>query len=138
MDWPTLLGLQREGVTFGAHTATHPALTRVGPAQVVDELHRSKARLEEGLGAEIAALAYPFGFVDSLARNAADALGYAVGVTVRHQRARYGDDPLLLPRLKVAGEDGLAAFVRMLDVQEKATLLRRRQHARARQCGARG
>ena len=51
------------------------------------------------------AFAYPFGFVDGLARNAAAAAGYAVAVTTRHGHARWGYDPLLLPRIMVTDAD---------------------------------
>ena len=136
MDWATIERLRREGVTFGCHTCSHPRLTRVGPEQVTAELRRSKTLLEDRLGAEMSSFAYPFGSVDSLARNAVDAAGFATAVTIREGLARYGDDPLLLPRVTVAGETDLETFVQSLGPAEPAPLLRRLRHARARRLGA--
>ena len=46
-------------------------------------------------------------------------------MTIREGLARYGDDPLLLPRVKVAGETDLEAFVQSLGPAEPAPFLRR-------------
>ena len=91
MGWATIGRLAREGVAFGGHGATHPYLTRVGPDRLAEELRRSRAALEGRLGLPVRALAYPFGFVDGLVRNAAAAAGYAAAVTTRHGHARWGD-----------------------------------------------
>jgi hypothetical protein len=68
----------------------------------------------------VRAFAYPFGFVDSLARNAAAAAGYAVAVTARHGHARWGDDPLLLPRIMVTDADDPGTLARRLGRAQRA------------------
>src|SRR4051794_32085534 len=77
MDWPTIERLAREGVASGGHAATRPDLTRVGPDRLLDEMRRSRIALKDRLGIGTAGFAYPFGTVDSLVRNAAEAAGYA-------------------------------------------------------------
>ena len=125
MGWATVGRLAREGVAFGGHTATHPYLTRVGPDRLAEELRRSKAALEGRLGLPVRAFAYPFGFVDGLARNAAAAAGYAVAVTTRHGHARWGDDPLLLPRIMVTDADDPGTLARRLGRAQRAPRPRR-------------
>ena len=83
MDWATIERLRREGVTFGCHTCSHPRLTRVGPERVAASCAARRTLLEDRLGAEMSSFAYPFGSVDSLARNAVDAAGFATAVTIR-------------------------------------------------------
>lgn len=135
MGWDTIGALAREGVVFGAHTVSHPALTRVGPRRMRDELARSRGELENRLGRPADTLAYPFGFHDDLVRNTAAAAGFRAAVTTRHARARLGDDLLALPRLKVAGEDDLESFARMLDLKEQAGAVQRLRYWRARRRG---
>lgn len=57
-------------IRFGAHTLTHPDLTRTSAAHVDAEMRDSKALLEEILGAgdTVTAFAYPFGRYDEPAR----------------------------------------------------------------------
>jgi poly-beta-1,6-N-acetyl-D-glucosamine N-deacetylase len=48
-------------VTLGAHTHTHPILTRCGDEQVYEEIKTSKDKMEEWLGHEVQFFAYPNG-----------------------------------------------------------------------------
>src|SRR5205085_263883 len=61
LDWEVVRSLQAEGIDFGSHTATHPKLTGLSPAQVVRELARSRATLEQRLERRVTAVAYPHG-----------------------------------------------------------------------------
>lgn len=49
------------GIDFGAHTVTHPILTRVPPRQAQEEIAGSKRKLEEILGREVEGFCYPNG-----------------------------------------------------------------------------
>src|SRR5688572_6933829 len=53
LSWGEIAELQRAGVTFGAHTLSHPDLTRLPASQVEIELVRSKALLEVRLQAPV-------------------------------------------------------------------------------------
>jgi peptidoglycan/xylan/chitin deacetylase (PgdA/CDA1 family) len=58
-----LAELARDGlVDIGAHTMTHPILSRLPAAQQRDEIQCSKIRLEEILGRSVTGFAYPNGF----------------------------------------------------------------------------
>jgi peptidoglycan/xylan/chitin deacetylase (PgdA/CDA1 family) len=103
MGWDTIRDLAREGVAFGAHTVSHPVLTRVGPARMREELGRSREELEDRLGRPVETLAYPFGFHDDLVRNTAAAAGFRAAVTTHHARSRLGDDLLACPGSRSPG-----------------------------------
>jgi len=65
LSWEEIRRMQRAGVTFGAHTCTHRDLTRLPDHEVQAEILDSKHLIEDGLGAAVAAFAYPYGRYDS-------------------------------------------------------------------------
>jgi peptidoglycan/xylan/chitin deacetylase (PgdA/CDA1 family) len=105
--------LARAGIHFGAHGATHAALTELTGLEARRELERSKAAVAALVGHEITTLAYPFGQSNAeICRIARDA-GYRVAFGTDHgertllnfsriDSAAYRGDTLLW-RLKVRG-----------------------------------
>jgi peptidoglycan/xylan/chitin deacetylase (PgdA/CDA1 family) len=61
LDWKEIREMYRWGITFGAHTQTHPDLTQLSPAHIEREIRDSKAIIEDALGAPVNCFAYPFG-----------------------------------------------------------------------------
>lgn len=61
MDWSGLNELRAAGWEVGAHTRTHPDLTRLGLEEARLEVAQSKEALEERLGAPVSLFAYPYG-----------------------------------------------------------------------------
>ncbi len=53
--------MERGGIRFGSHGASHTSLTEMSLQQAQRELVDSKAKLEDMLGHEVPTLAYPFG-----------------------------------------------------------------------------
>jgi peptidoglycan/xylan/chitin deacetylase (PgdA/CDA1 family) len=60
-DWDDLRALERQRVSIQSHSASHSAFSNLSPAQLEDELGRSKSVLEEGLGRSVELFAYPYG-----------------------------------------------------------------------------
>jgi len=60
-DWDDLRELDRYGVSIQSHGASHRRFSELTPAELEDELRRSKATLEAGLGKAVETIAYPFG-----------------------------------------------------------------------------
>ncbi len=114
LGWDEILQLQAEGVRFGSHSATHPALTALTAEEVVREAARSRAVLRERLGVPITALAYPHGDVDDVVRHLVGGCGYVYGLSCRPAAGALGDSLLDLPRIEVAGWTGFSAFVAKL------------------------
>jgi len=74
-----LLELQSAGMTIGAHTLSHPILSRQEPERAYEEILQSRAVLESALGTEVWAFAYPFGDPESIKpqiSNFAEKAGY--------------------------------------------------------------
>jgi len=64
LAWHKIREMQRWGIDFGAHTLTHPNLTRLSLDRVEVEVLGSKAIIEDALGAPVACFAYPYGRYD--------------------------------------------------------------------------
>ena len=96
------------GVEIGSHSLTHRSMARLPHAQAAHEARGSKARLEDVLGREVTAFAYPFGTrLDYSAATTAmlREAGYRLAFTSQHGAVRPGLDPLRLPRVKVEAGD---------------------------------
>lgn len=68
LSWDEIREMQRGGFTFGAHTLTHPDLTRLPPAMKEAEICDSKAIIEDALNAPVTSFAFPYGRSDARSR----------------------------------------------------------------------
>ena len=64
LNWHEIQEMQRAGITFGAHTCTHPDLTLLPYDRVKAEVCDAKAIIEGVLGTPVACFAYPYGRYD--------------------------------------------------------------------------
>jgi peptidoglycan/xylan/chitin deacetylase (PgdA/CDA1 family) len=101
MGWDTLRAVRKEGADVQSHARSHRDLTRLSPGDRLEELRRSKAVLEEGLGDPVEHLAYPFGAMSPEVRRDAREAGYRSAVTLGTGRWRPSTDPLGIPRQDV-------------------------------------
>jgi peptidoglycan/xylan/chitin deacetylase (PgdA/CDA1 family) len=102
------------GLAVGAHTRTHRPLPELSPAEAESEAAGSRADLEAALGESIATFAYPYGEWDEQAVNAVRHASFRGGCTTHPRHAKFGDDPLLIPRIEVRGTDTTLRFLRKL------------------------
>ncbi len=79
MTWDHLEELHSAGWEIGSHTCSHPVLTLIDASALEQELRRSRADIEERLGAPCTSLAYPYGSVDDRVIAAARSAGYLYG-----------------------------------------------------------
>lgn len=98
MRWDELGALQSRGWTIGAHTRTHPALTRCPAAQITDELEGSALDIERALGTRPQLFAYPYGLVDDRVAGAASAV-FEYSVTTEMRVLRTPESPARVPRV---------------------------------------
>jgi peptidoglycan/xylan/chitin deacetylase (PgdA/CDA1 family) len=61
LSWDEARSMMREGIAFGAHTVSHPILTRVSLEQAEREMAGSKKQIEDSLGVPVQTFAYPNG-----------------------------------------------------------------------------
>ena len=64
LEWSQVEEMSRSGVAFGAHTVTHPILTRMAHADARAEIEDSKRRIEGRVGKPVRWFAYPNGTSD--------------------------------------------------------------------------
>lgn len=95
------------GMEVGAHTRSHPRLSRCSDAEIAREVAGSRRDLEDRLGAAVAQFCYPYGDYDRRVVRAVRDAGFDAATTLRRGRARPGDDPYQLRRVVVRGTDAL-------------------------------
>jgi peptidoglycan/xylan/chitin deacetylase (PgdA/CDA1 family) len=69
VSWRELGEMVAAGFAVGAHTLTHPDLTRLGESEAEAEIVGAKAILEERLGVSVRSFAYPRGKYDQQVRE---------------------------------------------------------------------
>jgi peptidoglycan/xylan/chitin deacetylase (PgdA/CDA1 family) len=96
-------------IEVGAHTMTHPVLSRLSLADQQDEIQQSKSRLEELIGRPVNSFAYPHGlssdFTQETAALVRDA-GFDCGCAAMPGIVQRDTSAYQLPRLTVRDEDG--------------------------------
>jgi peptidoglycan/xylan/chitin deacetylase (PgdA/CDA1 family) len=84
LTWDEVKTMQRNGISFGSHTISHPILSRMPAATAKEEIYASKRAIEDILGSPATAFAYPVGrredFNQSIKMMVKDA-GYLCALT---------------------------------------------------------
>jgi len=98
MSWEQVRQAARSGIGIGCHTATHPYLPRLSAGDLEQELHSSRADIEERIGVPVNTFAYPYGDASPAVREAAGR-AYKLAVSTRLAFVKTESDLLDLPRL---------------------------------------
>lgn len=105
LDAGGLRDLSQRGIEIGAHSRTHPILTRVPDGELDSEIAGSRQDLDR-LGLPAPRLfAYPYGVEDERVRRAAQRAGFTAAFTIDSGLVRPGHDPYRLPRIEVLRGD---------------------------------
>jgi peptidoglycan/xylan/chitin deacetylase (PgdA/CDA1 family) len=104
---------------LGAHTLTHPNLTRVGTERLHRELQQSAIRISDYCGRLPTTFAYPYGgrhAVGPREAQAAQSNGYVAAVTTQPGMLsrEAAEEPTLLPRVSLNGHYQKKRYVRAL------------------------
>lgn len=100
------------GLTLGSHSWSHPNLTRMEPARLLDELERPLAWLRDRFSAVVPWISYPYGLHSAEVRSAAARAGYRGGVTqAGGWITTTTGDPFAIPRLNVPAGLSLNGFI---------------------------
>jgi peptidoglycan/xylan/chitin deacetylase (PgdA/CDA1 family) len=95
-------------IDIGAHTVTHPLLTKLESADCSREIEDSKAACERLIGRSVSAFAYPYGDLDPHVRSAVVSAGFGYALSTVKLPVNANSDPFTLPRLQVLDCDGEA------------------------------
>jgi len=117
-------------VDFGAHTLSHPILTRINAKEAEQEIRVSKRRIEQELSLEVKHFAYPNGReqdFDGKIKKLVQEAGFASAVTLVGGTIDTEDlrDPYQLKRIRVAKDYGVARlFASMKGLRKKVANIR--------------
>lgn len=117
MDWEALRRLQEAGWEIGGHTCSHPHLDRLEDPEAREEIARGKAEIESRLGGSLRTFCYPFGHSNERTPELVRDAGFLGACTTKSGLARSGQNPFLLPRVKVATRDGVIGLLYRLLVR---------------------
>lgn len=76
LTWNQIANMRRGGITFGAHTLTHPLLAQIPRQEALHEISASKQLIEQRLGEPVRHFAFPGGSYDSELVQAVRAAGF--------------------------------------------------------------
>ena len=105
LGWEQVRELRRQGFEFGAHSATHPILSRLASdAELQREIVGSRDRIAQELGEPVRHFCYPNGQPEDWNESTVKAVsraGFATAVTTVKGLNRRVDSPYRLERLSV-------------------------------------
>jgi peptidoglycan/xylan/chitin deacetylase (PgdA/CDA1 family) len=118
-SWSELREMADSGLMeIGSHTMTHPILSSVTDEESFDELTRSRAQIEEGIGRSVRSFCFPNGmpgdFRPNQVRQVADA-GYDCSVIAQFGMVRNSSDRYQLPRIGMARKTSAEQISKYLD-----------------------
>lgn len=114
-----LVEMRKGGIEFGSHTMHHRSLPSLSDAELQEELHQSRAVLEEHLGSPVLWFAYPYGDVDARTKCAVREAGYKAAVATNTGPLCAGNDLLEMRRVPVSNSgSSWYAFVKLSGIDK--------------------
>jgi peptidoglycan/xylan/chitin deacetylase (PgdA/CDA1 family) len=114
--WGEVRELQKERISFGSHTVTHPQLHNCHAHSIKEEIADSKKTIEQKLGCIVQSFSYPYAFPEADAtfkrklREELHHAGYENGVCTTIGRPGPTSDLFFLKRLPVNSDDDSRLF----------------------------
>jgi peptidoglycan/xylan/chitin deacetylase (PgdA/CDA1 family) len=111
LTWDQIRAMHLGGVSFGAHTMSHPVVSRLSEAELTWEILESKRILELRLDSPVRHFAFPFGKREECGNTAAMLAkgGFHSASTTEWGLNSRGTDPFQLRRVQI-GEMGTQAM----------------------------
>lgn len=101
LTWDEVREMQKNGFTFGSHTVTHHALTKLTPEQVRSELVESSKEMERELGVRPRYFAYPTGAYNLKLAEMVRQAGYRAAFSIRYGEVDSESDLFALERIPI-------------------------------------
>jgi peptidoglycan/xylan/chitin deacetylase (PgdA/CDA1 family) len=108
MNENELCELARHGLEIGAHSVTHPDLSKLNYQNCLREMTDSRTFLEELTGTQVRTFAYPFCRYALPALSAVKTAGFSAAVTCQGLGSW---DPYVMKRSLITGKDSLPTFL---------------------------
>jgi len=105
LNWSEVKEMHTQGVTFGAHTVSHPIMANIRKEEARSELTISKKLIEDKIGENVNFFAYPFGSRESYnseVRKLVEENGFVAACTLISGNNKAGEDLFLLKRTNIS------------------------------------
>ncbi|HUV45623.1 MAG TPA: polysaccharide deacetylase family protein [Dehalococcoidia bacterium] len=99
LSWDEVMEMSKNGISFGAHTVTHPILTKLPIGEAKEEIARSKKDIEERLGVPCTSFAYPNGDFNDEIVGLVMERGFTCAVTTIQRMVNRNAEPFKLNRI---------------------------------------
>ncbi len=113
ISWAEAAKMAKNGISFGAHTITHPILTNIPPEEAEREITGSKRAIERALGRRVSSFCYPNGyscdFNRKIKRLVKDA-GFECAASYIPGKNSIYSDPYELKRIPIMYGDDMRLF----------------------------
>ncbi len=110
LNWRQVSTLDSLGIEIGGHSQSHVQMDTVRGQRLDDEITGCKERLENALGHEATAFAYPHGYSSPAVRRKVRQAGWTSGAAVRNRFSSEADDPMRICRLMVRSDTPPGVF----------------------------
>jgi peptidoglycan/xylan/chitin deacetylase (PgdA/CDA1 family) len=114
LNMQSILDMQAQGMSFGAHTKTHCALDLVEEDKAIDEIVNSRNYLEDVLSKPVIYFAYPFDRVNEKIKGLVKESGYKIAVGGTGNNTLKSDF-FNLKRIEIEKGDSLKKYARKVN-----------------------
>ena len=115
MSVSELVEIRDAGVEIGAHAHIHRPLDERSRQSVREDVTKSKQILEDKLGEEVLAFAYPHGYNDRRSREEVARAGFGYACGVKETLSGPSDDIFAISRVFAHTSSEMAAFAQLLE-----------------------
>jgi peptidoglycan/xylan/chitin deacetylase (PgdA/CDA1 family) len=113
MTWAQAREMHKAGMHVGSHSHEHVPLTPLSDVELREQLHKSKATIEEHIGAPVTSMSAPFGFLNRRAICIARELGFESICGSAPKMARPGT--AIVPRMAIMQSTTLDRFEQIMN-----------------------
>jgi len=89
------------GISFGAHTCSHPDMRKLNKKELEQEVKESKIVIEEIIGKSVTTFCYPFGLFNTEVKQVVKEAGYKCACSIREGPLKARNDFFALRRIPI-------------------------------------
>ena len=113
LSWSNVREMSKNGIYFGAHSVSHPILTRISLKQAKHEIINSKEKIERETANQVKVFAYPNGALGDMSDDIGKFLkqsGFSFALSTIYGVNKLCIDPFRLKRIGIEHDDDMRLF----------------------------